>query len=109
MFNNLLTHGFVIFQPNGRFETQTKICLSISNHHPEHWQPSWSGNFIILYTIFALCYILMNNSLSYLCISVFLLGYIARNPVYLKAIKQFLLSQILGNVMLGHKKESSSA
>ncbi|XP_039037780.1 ubiquitin-conjugating enzyme E2 32-like isoform X2 [Hibiscus syriacus] len=29
-------------EPNGRFETQTKICLSISNHHPEHWQPSWS-------------------------------------------------------------------
>jgi hypothetical protein len=32
-----------ISQPNGRFETQTKICLSISQHHPEHWQPSWSG------------------------------------------------------------------
>lgn len=31
------------FQPNGRFETNTKICLSISNYHPEHWQPSWSG------------------------------------------------------------------
>lgn len=28
--------------PNGRFETNTKICLSISSHHPEHWQPSWS-------------------------------------------------------------------
>ncbi|KAF9599191.1 hypothetical protein IFM89_035650 [Coptis chinensis] len=28
--------------PNGRFETQTKICLSISNYHPDHWQPSWS-------------------------------------------------------------------
>ena len=27
---------------NGRFETNTKICLSISSHHPEHWQPSWS-------------------------------------------------------------------
>ncbi|KAK1373915.1 hypothetical protein POM88_030108 [Heracleum sosnowskyi] len=27
---------------NGWFETQMKICLSISNHHPEHWQPSWS-------------------------------------------------------------------
>ena len=29
-------------QPNGRFEVNTKICLSISTHHPEHWQPSWS-------------------------------------------------------------------
>lgn len=29
------------FQPNGRFETNKKICLSISGHHPETWQPSW--------------------------------------------------------------------
>ncbi|KAJ8444985.1 hypothetical protein Cgig2_029179 [Carnegiea gigantea] len=34
--------SFLLLTPNGRFETQTKICLSISNHHPEHWQPSWS-------------------------------------------------------------------
>lgn len=30
------------FQPNGRFETNKKICLSISGYHPESWQPSWS-------------------------------------------------------------------
>ena len=30
------------FQPNGRFETGKKICLSISGYHPETWQPSWS-------------------------------------------------------------------
>lgn len=29
-------------QPNGRWETNKKICLSISSHHPETWQPSWS-------------------------------------------------------------------
>ncbi|KAG2721315.1 hypothetical protein I3843_02G062600 [Carya illinoinensis] len=34
--------SYMLLTPNGRFETQTKICLSISNHHPEHWQPSWS-------------------------------------------------------------------
>lgn len=34
--------AFVLLTPNGRFETQTKICLSISQYHPEHWQPSWS-------------------------------------------------------------------
>ena len=28
--------------PNGRFETNTKICLSISGFHPESWRPSWS-------------------------------------------------------------------
>lgn len=27
---------------SGRFETGVKICLSMSSHHPEHWQPSWS-------------------------------------------------------------------
>ncbi|KAM0753979.1 ubiquitin-conjugating enzyme, partial [Meredithblackwellia eburnea MCA 4105] len=27
--------------PSGRFETQKKICLSISSFHPESWQPSW--------------------------------------------------------------------
>ncbi|KAJ4886770.1 Ubiquitin-conjugating enzyme E2 32 [Raphanus sativus] len=34
--------SFMLLTPNGRFETNTKICLSISNYHPEHWQPSWS-------------------------------------------------------------------
>ncbi|RZF38837.1 hypothetical protein LSTR_LSTR013778, partial [Laodelphax striatellus] len=32
----------LVTQPNGRFQTQKKICLSISGHHPETWQPSWS-------------------------------------------------------------------
>jgi len=27
--------------PNGRFETNKKICLSISAYHPEEWQPAW--------------------------------------------------------------------
>eukprot|EP00958_Prasinococcus_capsulatus_P003114 scaffold276_cov548-Prasinococcus_capsulatus_cf.AAC.7 len=35
--------SFVFTTPNGRFEVGTKICLSISDHHPEQWQPSWSG------------------------------------------------------------------
>ena len=34
--------SFVLLTPNGRFETNTKICLSISQHHPKQWQPSWS-------------------------------------------------------------------
>lgn len=34
--------SFMMLTPNGRFETGVKICLSISSHHPEHWQPSWS-------------------------------------------------------------------
>lgn len=43
---------FLIFkQPNGRFETNKKICLSISGHHPESWQPSWSSEFFCLLLI----------------------------------------------------------
>jgi len=34
--------NIILLTPNGRFETQKKICLSISGHHPETWQPSWS-------------------------------------------------------------------
>ncbi|KAK3606740.1 hypothetical protein CHS0354_036539 [Potamilus streckersoni] len=34
--------SIIIMTPNGRFETNKKICLSISGHHPESWQPSWS-------------------------------------------------------------------
>lgn len=34
--------AFVMSTPSGRFETKTKICLSISSYHPESWQPSWS-------------------------------------------------------------------
>ncbi|XP_063831243.1 ubiquitin-conjugating enzyme E2 J1-like [Ostrinia nubilalis] len=32
----------ILLTPNGRFDTNKKICLSISGHHPETWQPSWS-------------------------------------------------------------------
>ena len=34
--------AFQMLSPSGRFEVGVKICLSISSHHPEAWQPSWS-------------------------------------------------------------------
>ncbi|XP_049612002.1 ubiquitin-conjugating enzyme E2 J1 [Syngnathus scovelli] len=34
--------SIILLTPNGRFEIGKKICLSISGHHPETWQPSWS-------------------------------------------------------------------
>ncbi|KAL3131774.1 hypothetical protein ABBQ38_007491 [Trebouxia sp. C0009 RCD-2024] len=34
--------SFIMISASGRFETGVKICLSMSSHHPEHWQPSWS-------------------------------------------------------------------
>ncbi|GJQ79060.1 hypothetical protein Trydic_g216 [Trypoxylus dichotomus] len=34
--------NIILLTPNGRFEVNKKICLSISGYHPESWQPSWS-------------------------------------------------------------------
>lgn len=34
--------NIVFLTPNGRFEVGMKICLTVSAHHPETWQPSWS-------------------------------------------------------------------
>ncbi|CAB3375406.1 Hypothetical predicted protein [Cloeon dipterum] len=34
--------NIILLTPSGRFEVNKKICLSISGHHPETWQPSWS-------------------------------------------------------------------
>lgn len=34
--------NIILLTPNGRFEVNKKICLSISGHHPETWIPSWS-------------------------------------------------------------------
>lgn len=26
---------------SGRFQVNTKICLTVTGFHPEHWQPAW--------------------------------------------------------------------
>jgi hypothetical protein len=33
--------------PTGRFETNTKVCLSFSAYHPELWQPAWGVRLIL--------------------------------------------------------------
>mmetsp|Transcript_2468 Transcript_2468/g.3883 ORF Transcript_2468/g.3883 Transcript_2468/m.3883 type:complete len:229 (-) Transcript_2468:618-1304(-) len=33
--------------PSGRFETNTKVCLSFSAYHPELWQPAWGIRLIL--------------------------------------------------------------
>jgi ubiquitin-conjugating enzyme E2 J1 len=33
--------AFRFTTPNGRFEANREICLSISGHHEETWQPAW--------------------------------------------------------------------
>lgn len=34
--------------PNGRFKIQTRLCLSMSDFHPESWNPMWSVGTILM-------------------------------------------------------------
>jgi len=34
--------------PNGRFKTCTRLCLSMSDFHPESWNPMWSVGTILM-------------------------------------------------------------
>ncbi|GAA5799035.1 hypothetical protein HPULCUR_004444 [Helicostylum pulchrum] len=38
----------IFLTPNGRFELNTKICLSITGFHPEFWQPAWGIRTVLL-------------------------------------------------------------
>ncbi|KAJ7489915.1 ubiquitin-conjugating enzyme/RWD-like protein [Mycena galericulata] len=33
--------SLIMLTPTGRFETDTKICISFTNYHEELWQPAW--------------------------------------------------------------------
>lgn len=33
--------------PSGRFKTSTRLCLSISDFHPDTWNPAWSVSTIL--------------------------------------------------------------
>ncbi|KAG0100221.1 hypothetical protein BGZ93_003391 [Podila epicladia] len=33
--------SLMFLTPNGRFELNKKVCLSITGYHPEYWQPAW--------------------------------------------------------------------
>jgi ubiquitin-conjugating enzyme E2 J1 len=39
--------NIVFLTPSGRFETNTKVCLSFSSFHPELWQPAWGIRLIL--------------------------------------------------------------
>ncbi|KAK9814441.1 hypothetical protein WJX72_005955 [[Myrmecia] bisecta] len=34
--------SILMLTPNGRFETNTRLCLSMSDFHPESWSPLWT-------------------------------------------------------------------
>lgn len=36
-----------MYTPSGRFKPKTRLCLSISDYHPEAWNPGWSVSTIL--------------------------------------------------------------
>ena len=39
--------SILMMTPNGRFKTDTRLCLSISDYHPDTWNPAWSVSTIL--------------------------------------------------------------
>ena len=39
--------ALLMVTPNGRFETGVRLCLSMSDYHPELWVPAWSVSTIL--------------------------------------------------------------
>jgi len=37
----------LMITPNGRFQEKTRICLTISDYHPESWNPVWKVESIL--------------------------------------------------------------
>ncbi|EFC49957.1 UBCc domain-containing protein [Naegleria gruberi] len=38
----------VLLTPSGRFEVNTKICLSLTSYHPESWTPQWGIRTVLI-------------------------------------------------------------
>merc|ERR1712157_286587 len=39
--------GVMMLTPSGRFQTNRRLCLSMSDFHPETWNPMWSVSTIL--------------------------------------------------------------
>ncbi len=40
--------GIMMITPSGRFEQKKRICMSISDYHPESWNPIWKTETILM-------------------------------------------------------------
>jgi ubiquitin-conjugating enzyme E2 J2 len=40
--------SIIMITPNGRFKTDTRLCLSMSDFHPKEWNPLWSVSSILV-------------------------------------------------------------
>ena len=47
--------GIEMITPNGRFEVNKRICMSMSDFHPESWNPLWNVQTIVMGLISFLC------------------------------------------------------
>ena len=41
--------------PNGRFQVNKRICMSMSDYHPESWNPTWNVQTIIIGLVSFMC------------------------------------------------------
>lgn len=47
--------SILMFTPNGRFQINTKLCMSNSDYHPESWSPFWSVSNILTGFVSFMC------------------------------------------------------
>lgn len=40
--------SILMLTPSGRFKPNTRLCLSMSDFHPESWNPMWSVSTILM-------------------------------------------------------------
>jgi len=43
-----LSVAIYMLTPNGRFATGTRLCLSMSDYHPETWNPVWTVSSVLI-------------------------------------------------------------
>jgi hypothetical protein len=46
-FKRTLRHHITMVTPSGRFQPNTRLCLSMTDYHPESWNPMWSVSSIL--------------------------------------------------------------
>ena len=53
--------SIVMVTPSGRFKPETRLCLSLSDFHPESWSPAWSVSSILV----GLLSFMLENTITY--------------------------------------------
>lgn len=51
----LVPPAIVVHTPSGRFEPGARLCLSMSDYHPESWNPLWSVATILVGLVSFMC------------------------------------------------------